>query len=94
MLEEILAIVSQELVVSEAKFTRNQAVAQVVQDAYLPDWKVKPKRAVWAILASVLTFLLLTSYVLFKSFLKGEIGENEEFRKSANDIVSGKYKES
>lgn len=94
MVAEILEIISQELVISEAKLTRNQAVAQIVQDAYRPDWKVKPKRAVWAISASVITFFFLVSFVLFRAFLKGEIGDNEEIRKALNDLISDLSKKS
>ncbi|MDG5815013.1 hypothetical protein QA601_07990 [Chitinispirillales bacterium ANBcel5] len=86
--EEILVLLSKELALSESQLSRDIPVIQVVQEAYIPDWKVAPKRSVWIIVAFSIAFLGTVSYVLFSAFLKGELKcSSEENRQRVKALI-------
>lgn len=71
----ILEAVSAEQSLTEAQYVKNQPVIQIIQDAYLPDWKSKPKRASWAIAAASLSFVFVMILLILKGIWVGELVE-------------------
>lgn len=86
--KEFISAVSKEIAFTESKLSRDIPVSQIVQNAYIPDWKVKPKRAVWMVAIFVSSFLFCLCYILFEAFLSGEINGNEEIRKKFSSLLS------
>jgi len=77
-----LETVESEITMEEGNAAKNMPVIQVVQDAYLADYKSKPKRAVWAVAAAMFTFVLINSLIITKAIYAGELkNENQEIFK-------------
>jgi uncharacterized protein involved in exopolysaccharide biosynthesis len=70
----MLETIESNIVMEEGNAAKNLPVIQIVQDAYLADYKSKPKRAVWA----VVTFLISGIFVHSILILQG-INSNELF---------------
>jgi uncharacterized protein involved in exopolysaccharide biosynthesis len=49
-----------------------------VQDAYLPDYKSGPKRAVWAVGAAFLTLVLINGLLITRAIYTGEIKSEKQ----------------
>jgi len=78
----MLELVESNIVMEEGNAAKNLPVIQVVQDAYLADYKSKPKRAKWAMGAAVLCFILINSLLITKAVYTGELkSENQEIFK-------------
>jgi cell division protein FtsB len=74
-----LEMIESNIVMEEANAARNLPVIQIIQDAYLPDYKSKPKRAIWAIVAFALVFLSINSLFIIRAIYTGELKhENQE----------------
>lgn len=78
IMKNFLTTISKELALSETQLSKNIPVIQVVQDAYIPDWKAGPKRIVWIFVAFSLSFMGIISYVLFGAFLSGELATADD----------------
>lgn len=76
ILRDFTAVISKELALAEAQVSRNCPVVQVVQDAYYPDWKTKPKRLKWLFVAFFISFSLSVFYVVVRAQIDGEIPDN------------------
>lgn len=76
----LLETVSIEIMETEAQSLKSQPIIQIIQDAYLPDWRERPKRAKWAIagFAVALTFTLF--FLILHGFNSGEIANSEKIR--------------
>jgi len=74
-----LEMLEGNIVMEESIAARNMPIIQVVQDAYLPDYKSKPKRAKWALSTAILAFVLINSLLIIKAIYIGELeSENRE----------------
>jgi len=75
----MLEAIESNIVMEEGNAAKNLPVIQIVQDAYLADYKSKPKRAVWALVAAFLSFALISSILIIKAIYIGELkSENHE----------------
>lgn len=88
ILKEFIAAVSKEIAFTESKLSRDIPVSQIIQNAYIPDWKVKPKRIVWMLAIFGSSFMLCLCYILFDAYLSGEIDGNEEKRNKISSLLS------
>ena len=59
-----LDLVESNIVMEEGNAAKNLPVIQVVQDAYLADYKSKPKRAVWAMGAFMFAFVIVNGCLI------------------------------
>jgi len=75
----MLEAIESNIVMEEGNAAKNLPVIQIVQDAYLADYKSKPKRALWAAVSLVLTFALINGWLIVNAIYKGELkSENQE----------------
>jgi uncharacterized protein involved in exopolysaccharide biosynthesis len=79
------------IVMEQGNVARNIPVIQVVQDAYLADYKSGPKRAKWAlgaaILASAFVFLLLFLYGIYSGGFPCEENTRESLKKLLRTLL-------
>jgi uncharacterized protein involved in exopolysaccharide biosynthesis len=61
-----LETVESEITMEEGNAAKNMPVIQVVQDAYLADYKSKPKRAVWAAGFFIFTFVMVNMILILQ----------------------------
>jgi uncharacterized protein involved in exopolysaccharide biosynthesis len=75
----MLEAIESNIVMEEGNAAKNLPVIQIVQDAYLADYKSKPKRAKWAMMSAVLVFMLINSLLITRAIYIGELeSENRE----------------
>jgi Uncharacterized protein involved in exopolysaccharide biosynthesis len=75
----MLEAIESNIVMEEGNAAKNLPVIQIVQDAYLADYKSKPKRALWAVVAALLSFVFINSILIMKAIYIGELkSENHE----------------
>jgi len=86
----ILETLEGSIVMEEGNAAKNLPIIQIVQDAYLADYKSKPKRAVWAAAAAILAFVLINGLLITRAIYIGELkSENQElFKKIVKSLVS------
>jgi uncharacterized protein involved in exopolysaccharide biosynthesis len=82
-----LEMVESNIITEEANAAKNMPVIQVVQDAYLPDYKSRPKRAMWAIAASVFSFSFIFALLVLRGMLSGELTYEERKRENLRNII-------
>lgn len=68
-----LEMIEGNIVMEEANAIKNSPVIQIVQDAYLADYKSKPKRAIWGIAATCIAFAFISSLLIIKGIYTGEL---------------------
>jgi uncharacterized protein involved in exopolysaccharide biosynthesis len=75
----MLEAIEGNIVMEEGNAAKNLPLIQIVQDAYLADYKSKPKRAVWAVAAAALVFAFINGMLLVNAIYTGELkSENQE----------------
>jgi uncharacterized protein involved in exopolysaccharide biosynthesis len=77
---------------TESQSLKNQPVIQIVQDAYLPDWKTRPKRAIWAIGGFSASFVLTLFFVIFQGIRTGAIANSDDARRKLEQIKASMRK--
>jgi hypothetical protein len=88
IVKEFISAISKEIAFTESKLSRDIPVSQIIQEAYIPDWKVKPKRVVWMLTIFASSFMLCLCYVLFNAYMSGEIAGDEEKKKKISILLS------
>lgn len=73
VIKDFIGTISKELALAEAQVSRTTPVVQIIQDAYYPDWKTKPKRATWMIMACFVAFSFSIFFVLLRALVNDEI---------------------
>ncbi len=68
-----LQTIVKERLAMEAKLSSQAQSAQMIQNPYVPDWKEKPKRGVWAIVGFLLGLILSAMAVLLNAFRKDRL---------------------
>lgn len=68
--ETLFELFARQYELARADEARDGALVQVVDPAVVPEYKSKPKRALLAVLATVLTFLLCATWVLVANALQ------------------------
>ena len=82
----LLEYVSTEKMNTESQSLKNQPVIQIVQDAYLPDWKTRPKRAVWALAGFAASFVLTLFFVIYQGIRTGGIANSGDTLRKLEQI--------
>ena len=59
-----LELIEGNIAMEKGNAARNLPVIQVVQDAYLADYKSKPKRALWAVASAVFGFVIINMVLI------------------------------
>ena len=88
----LLEMVSTEKMNSEAENLKNQPVIQIVQDAYLPDWKTRPKRATWAIGGFAASFIFTLFFVIYQGVRTGSISNSEDVQQKLEQLKAAMHK--
>ena len=86
--QTLLEFVSTEKMNTESQNLKNQPVIQIIQDAYLPDWRIRPKRAKWAIGGFVASFFVTLFFVIYKGISTGAIVGSEGARRKLEQVKS------
>jgi capsular polysaccharide biosynthesis protein len=82
-----LEMVESNIVMEQGNAAKNLPVVQVVQDAYLADYKSKPKRAVWAVAWCLLAASITYSILIFFGVLNNEISCEEKIRDNIKKLL-------
>lgn len=82
-----LEMLESNIVMEEGNAAKNMPIIQVVQDAYLPDYKSGPKRAIWAIVACFIATVLIYFVLFLKGILNNEIICKQETKDSLERII-------
>jgi capsule polysaccharide export protein KpsE/RkpR len=82
----MLEMIESNIVMEEGNAAKNLPVIQIVQDAYLADYKSKPKRAIWAVVGSLLSAVLVCSILILRGILNSEIPCEKETRESLKKL--------
>lgn len=88
VLKDFVSAISKEQALTESNLSRNIPVVQILQSAFIPDWKIKPKRSTWMIASFVLALALSVFLVIASAYLKGELKGNEELRKRYLELLN------
>jgi len=83
-----LEMVEGNIVMEEANAAKNLPVIQIVQDAYLPDYKSGPKRAIWAIAAFLLSVGIIYSIMILYGVLNNDIPCEEKTRDNLKKLIN------
>ena len=75
-----LEMIEREIVLEESNAARNLPVIQIVQDAYLADYKSRPKRVTWALIGSLISAIFVYSISILRGILNKEIPCEEKTR--------------
>jgi uncharacterized protein involved in exopolysaccharide biosynthesis len=86
----MLEAIEGNIVMEEGNAAKNLPLIQIVQDAYLADYKSKPKRAVWAVATAALVFAFIIGILILKAVYIGELkSENQEIlRKIVKSLLT------
>jgi capsule polysaccharide export protein KpsE/RkpR len=76
-----LEILEGNIVMEEGNAAKNLPVVQIVQDAYLADYKSGPKRAIWALTSCLLTAAVLCAILILSGMNSGELPIDEKSEK-------------
>jgi hypothetical protein len=82
-----LEMIESNIVMEEANAAKNTPVIQVVQDAYLADYKSKPKRVLWALAAYVFSSFFVFALLILQGILSGELVCEEKRRENLRNII-------
>lgn len=85
--KDFLSIISKELALSGSQLSRDIPVIQVIQQAYIPDWKVKPKRGIYMLLGFMVAFTLVLCYLLLNAFLDGTLKGDPALQRKIVDLL-------
>jgi len=83
----MLETIESSIVMEEGNAAKNLPVIQIVQDAYLADYKSKPKRAKWAVTAAFLAFAFIFSFLVLRGIYNGELPCEERTRENFKRIL-------
>lgn len=73
MYMSMLEVTSMQAMMTEAERLKTQPAIQIIQDAYLPDWKSRPKRATWAICGFCASAVFVFIGLLWNGLVSGKI---------------------
>ena len=82
-----LEMVEGNIVMEKANAARNLPVIQIVQDAYLPDYKSRPKRAMWAVGAAASAFVFVFIFLALRGIYSGEFPCEEKVRENIRSLI-------
>jgi len=79
------------IVMEEGNAAKNLPVIQIVQDAYLADYKSKPKRATWAMVGFLLSAAIINSILILRGILNNEIPCEEQNRNNIKRLLKAGF---
>ena len=83
----MLEAIESNIVMEEGNAAKNLPVIQIVQDAYLADYKSKPKRVVWALVAAILSFVIVSIVLILQGIYHGELNCEQKTRANFIDLL-------
>jgi len=83
----MLETIESSIIMEEGNAAKNLPVIQIVQDAYLADYKSKPKRATWAVVAAISAFILIFLFLVLQGIYTGEFPCEQNTRESLKKIL-------
>ncbi|GHV14484.1 polysaccharide chain length determinant protein [Fibrobacterales bacterium] len=69
----VLEMLEMQIVVEEGNSVKNLPVIQIVQNAYIPDYKSKPKRAIYGFVGFVIAGFIVYGILILRGMLSGEL---------------------
>jgi uncharacterized protein involved in exopolysaccharide biosynthesis len=87
----MLEMIESNIVMEEGNAAKNLPVIQIVQDAYLADYKSKPKRAVWAAVGFLLSAVLVYSILILRGILSNELPCEEKTRNNIKNLLKAGF---
>ena len=88
----MLEAASIEIMETEAMILKTQPIIQIIQDAYLPDWKERPKRAKWAIAGFAASLSITLLFLVLSGIMSGEIPNSESVREKLIQVKTSLFK--
>jgi capsule polysaccharide export protein KpsE/RkpR len=82
-----LEMIEGSIVLEEGNAAKNLPVIQVVQDAYLADYKSKPKRATWAVAAAVFGFAIISMFLILQGIYYNKFNCEQKTRDSFINLL-------
>jgi len=82
-----LEMLESEIVMEESNAAKNMPVIQVVQDAYLADYKSKPKRVIWGLAGCLLSAAVVYTILILQGIGSGKLFIEEERRENMKNIL-------
>lgn len=86
--EMLFELLARQYELARTDEARDGAVIQVVDRAALPEWKSAPKRGLIAVLATVLSGLLLSVFVLIRQALRNAVARDPALRGKLAQLVA------
>jgi len=87
----MLEAIESNIVMEEGNAAKNLPVIQIVQDAYLADYKSKPKRAIWAAVSFLLSAAIVCSILILRGILNNEISYEEESKNNIKRLLKAGF---
>jgi len=87
----MLETIETNIVMEEGNAAKNLPVIQIVQDAYLADYKSKPKRATWAVASFLLSIAVVCSILILRGILNNEIPCAEESKNNIKKLLKAGF---
>lgn len=82
----ILEMTSAQAMMTEAERLKSQPAIQIIQDAYVADWKTRPKRGIWAVAGFGASLFMVFVYLLLAGLLSGEIENHIELKEKLEQV--------
>ncbi len=83
----MLEAIESNIVMEEGNAAKNLPVIQIVQDAYLADYKSKPKRAMWALAAFLISLIITYSILILRGIYYNELFIEEKSKENLKNIL-------
>jgi len=88
----MLETIESNIIMEEGNAAKNLPVIQIVQDAYLADYKSKPKRAMWAIVTALISAFFVYSLLILRGILNNEIPSEDEIKNNIKNLLKAGFK--
>jgi len=83
----MLETLESNIIMEEGNAAKNLPIIQIVQDAYLADYKSKPKRALWAMAFALISAAIVCSILILRGILNREIPSEEKTRENLKNAL-------
>jgi len=83
----MLETIESSIIMEEGNAAKNLPIIQIVQDAYLADYKSKPKRALWAAVGFSFSAIVLCTILVLQGINSGELSIDGNSRENIKNIL-------
>jgi capsule polysaccharide export protein KpsE/RkpR len=87
----MLETIESNIVMEEGNAAKNLPIIQIVQDAYLADYKSKPKRVMWAAAFFLISAAIVCSILILRGILNNEIPCEEESKNNIKRLLKAGF---